>query len=72
MTKGGSVQETMDNDRARGGNAVGVAMMVDRSNGAVNFGMPFVSLISLLVETFEADKLPPDLAKIPAVKPGSK
>jgi hypothetical protein len=24
------------------------------------------------VETFAADKLPPDLAKIPAVKPGSK
>jgi orotate phosphoribosyltransferase len=47
-------------------------MVVDRSNGAVNFGVPFESLISLQVETFEADKLPPDLAKIPAVKPGSK
>jgi hypothetical protein len=29
-------------------------------------------LISLRVETFEPDKLPPDLAKIPVVKPGSK
>jgi orotate phosphoribosyltransferase len=72
VTKGGRVQETLDIVRAHGGNVVGVAMVVDRSNGAVNFGVPFESLISLQVETFEADKLPPDLAKIPAVKPGSK
>jgi orotate phosphoribosyltransferase len=72
VTKGGRVQETLDIVRARGANVVGVGMVVDRSNGAVNFGVPFESLISLQVETFEADKLPPDLAKIPAVKPGSK
>jgi orotate phosphoribosyltransferase len=45
---------------------------VDRSNGAVNFGVPFVSLITFQVEIFKPDQLPPDLAKIPAVKPGSK
>jgi orotate phosphoribosyltransferase len=72
VTKGGRVQETLDIVRANGGQAVGVAMVVDRSNGAVNFGVPFESLISLQVETFEPTKLPPDLAKIPAVKPGSK
>ena len=72
VTKGGRVQETMDIVRANGGQVVGVGMVVDRSNGAVNFGVPFESLISLQVETFEPDKLPPDLAKIPAVKPGSK
>jgi orotate phosphoribosyltransferase len=72
VTKGGRVQETLDIVRANGGKVAGVAMVVDRSNGAVDFGVPFESLISLQVETFEADKLPPDLAKIPAVKPGSK
>ena len=72
VTKGGRVQETLDIVRAHGGQVVGVAMVVDRSNGVVNFGMPFESLISLQVETFEADKLPPDLATIPAIKPGSK
>jgi orotate phosphoribosyltransferase len=72
VTKGGRVQETLDIVRANGGQVVGVAMVVDRSNGAVNFGLPFESLISLQVETFEATKLPPDLAKIQAVKPGSK
>ena len=54
------------------GRPVRVAMVVDRSNGAVNFGMPFESLISLQVETFDPNNLPPDLAKTPAVKPGSK
>ncbi len=72
VTKGGRVQETIDIVRANGGNVRGTAAIVDRSNGAVNFGVPFASLISLKVEAFEPDKLPPDLAKIPAVKPGSK
>src|SRR5580692_1796133 len=72
VTKGGRVQETIDIVRANGGAVAGVAMVVDRSNGATKLGVPMFSLIALQVETFEADKLPPDLAKIPAVKPGSK
>src|SRR6266849_1027871 len=72
VTKGGRVQETIDIVRANGGEVVGVAMAVDRSNGAVNLGVPTFSLLSLHVESFPPDKLPPDLAAIPAVKPGSK
>jgi len=71
VTKGGRVQETMDIVAAHGGRVVGIAMAVDRSGGAVNFGVPLFSLISLQVETFEPNRLPPDLAAIPAVKPGS-
>ena len=33
---------------------------------------PTVSLITLHVEAFPSDQLPPDLANVPAVKPGSK
>lgn len=72
VTKGGRVQETLEIVKANGGHTVGVGMLVDRSNGTVNLGVPTFSLISLKVEAFEADKLPPDLAKTPAVKPGSK
>jgi orotate phosphoribosyltransferase len=72
VTKGGRVQETIDIVRAHGGHVTGVAAIVDRSNGAVNFGVSFASLISLQVELFKPDKLPPDLAAIPAIKPGSK
>jgi len=72
VTKGGRVQETMDIVRAHNGVVAGVAMVVDRSGGGVNLGVPTFSLIKLDVETFPADQLPPDLAAIPATKPGSK
>jgi orotate phosphoribosyltransferase len=72
VTKGGRVQETIDIVRTHGGEVVGVAMAVDRSNGAVQPGFPTFSLLSLQVEAFAADKLPPDLAATPAIKPGSK
>jgi orotate phosphoribosyltransferase len=71
VTKGGRVQETIDIVRAHQGHVTGVAAIVDRSDGAVKFGVPFASLISLKVEAFEPDKLPPELAKIPVEKPGS-
>lgn len=72
VTKGGRVQETIDIVRANGGGVAGVAMVVDRSNGTVNLGVPTFSLLALNVQTFEPDKLPADLAATPAVKPGSK
>jgi orotate phosphoribosyltransferase len=72
VTKGGRVQETIDIVRARQGQVVGVAMLVDRSNGTVDLGVPTCCLMRLKVEAFEADKLPPDLAALPVVKPGSR
>jgi orotate phosphoribosyltransferase len=72
VTKGGRVQETLEIVRARQGFPVGVAAAVDRSNGTVNFGVPFLSLLSLAVEAFDPQKLPPDLASTAAIKPGSK
>jgi orotate phosphoribosyltransferase len=73
VTRGGRVQETIDIVRQRGGVAAAVGVLVDRSGGnAPDFGCEFVSLVKLDVETFEPDKLPPDLAGTPAVKPGSK
>src|SRR5216117_342903 len=65
VTRGGRVQETIDIVRARGGVVSAVAVIVDRSGAAKpDFGCPFMSLIEMNVETFPADKLPPDLATI--------
>jgi len=73
VTRGGRVQETIDIVRARGGTVSAVGVIVDRSGKSKpDFGCPFVSLVEMNVENFPADKLPPDLSKIPAVKPGSK
>lgn len=72
VTKGGRVQETIAIVRAHGGLVVGVAMLVDRSDGTVDLGTPSLSLIRLQVETFQPNALPADLAALPAIKPGSK
>ena len=73
VTRGGRVQETIDIVHARGGGVSAVGVIVDRSGATrPDFRCPFVSLIEMNVETFPADKLPPDLAKMPVVKPGSK
>jgi orotate phosphoribosyltransferase len=73
VTRGGRVQETVDIVRAHGGKVTGIGVIVDRSGGQrPDYGCPFVSLIEMKVETFEANKVPADLAGIPAIKPGSK
>jgi orotate phosphoribosyltransferase len=73
VTRGGRVQETVDIVRAHGGRVAAIGVIVDRSGGnRPDFGCPFVSLIEMNVETFEAGSLPPDLAGTPAIKPGSK
>ena len=73
VTRGGRVQETIDIVHAHGGIVLAVGVIVDRSGEAKpDFDCPFMSLVEMTVETFPADKLPPDLAKIPGVKPGSK
>ena len=73
VTRGGRVQETIDIVRAHGGTVAAVGVIVDRSgDDKPDFGCPFVSLVEMNVENLPADKLPADLARIPAVKPGSK
>ena len=73
VTRGGRVQETIDIVRGHGGIVLAVGVIVDRSGETKpNFGCPFVSLVEMNVENFADDSLPPDLEKIPAVKPGSK
>jgi orotate phosphoribosyltransferase len=73
VTTGSATRETMEVIKAAGGVVVAVAVIVDRSGEpGVDFGVPFYSLLKMKVETFPADKLPRDLAKIPVTKPGSK
>ena len=72
VTQGGRVKETIEIVRSRGGVVSAIAVLVDRSTAAIDFGAPFYSLVKMSVETFPLDKLPEDLKNIPAVKPGSK
>jgi len=72
VTTGLSSREAIDAVRAAGGDVVAEAALVDRSSGAVDLGIPFYPLIRIDVPTYEADALPPELASIPAIKPGSR
>lgn len=71
ITRGGRVQECLDIIGAAGGTAVAVAVLVDRSQGQAKFTVPTFSLLEMSFPTYPADKLPPELARIPATKPGS-
>jgi orotate phosphoribosyltransferase len=72
VTQGGRALETIRIVREHGAEVVGLAMVVDRSNGSVDLGVPMHSLLRMNVEAFSPDQLPPDLAALPPVKPGSK
>ncbi|HWK36895.1 orotate phosphoribosyltransferase [Sphingomonas sp.] len=72
VTTGLSSREAMAAIRAAGGDVIAAAALVDRSNGAASFDVPFFPLIRLEVPSYDADSLPPELAAIPAIKPGSR
>ena len=72
VTTGGSVVETMDVVRAAGGEIVGVGVIVDRSAGKVDFGVPLHSVISMEVKSYPADECPVCETGLPLVKPGSR
>lgn len=71
VTRGGRVLECLDIIRKGGAEPVAVAMLVDRSAGQTRFDVPAISLLELSFPTYQPDKLPPELAALPASKPGS-
>jgi orotate phosphoribosyltransferase len=71
ITRGGRVQECLDIIARAGGTAVAVAVLVDRSQGQAKFSVPTYSLLEMSFPTYTADQLPPELAALPATKPGS-
>jgi orotate phosphoribosyltransferase len=72
VTTGLSSREAIEAVRAAGGSVVGEAALVDRSSGKADLGVPFYPLIRIDVPTYEAESVPPELAAIPAIKPGSR
>ena len=72
VTTGLSSREAIDAVREAGGDVVAEAALVDRSAGTADLGVPFFPLIRIDVPTYQADALPPELAAIPPIKPGSR
>ncbi|MEQ1782337.1 MAG: phosphoribosyltransferase family protein, partial [Hyphomonadaceae bacterium] len=73
VTTGISMRETLEAMKAAGANVIGAACVVDRANGKADVGgLKLVSLAAVDFPDYDANDLPPALAKLPAIKPGSR
>lgn len=72
VSTGLSIRECIDALRALGADVVAAACLIDRSAGEADIGVPLVALTRYKVPAYPADALPPELAAIPAIKPGSR
>jgi orotate phosphoribosyltransferase len=72
VTTGKSTRECMDAVRKAGGDIQAVVSLVDRSDGLIDFGVPFISLMKIEVNTYEPDNCPLCKAGTVAIKPGSR
>ena len=71
FTTGGSIRDVIEAVRQHGGKVAGIGVLVDRSTGKVDFGVPFFSCHRENIETYEANNCPLCAQGIPIVKPGS-
>lgn len=72
ITTGGSTRETIDAVIQAGGQLIGAGSIVDRSNGAVDLGVPRRSLLTLDVPSYDPAECPLCRQNIPVRKPGSR
>jgi len=72
VTTGGSVFEVIDIVKSKKANLVGVGIIVDRSNGKVDFGVPQISTLQMEVISYSEEECPLCKEGTPAIKPGSR
>lgn len=72
VTTGLSSRECLASLADLPGQMLGAACLIDRSNGRAQLGVPLISLARVDFPTYEASAVPPDMARLPAVKPGSR
>ncbi len=67
------MRETLEALKTAGANVIGAACVVDRANGKADVGgLKLVSLAAVDFPDYDANDLPPELARLPAIKPGSR
>lgn len=72
VTTGLSIRETVRSLQDIGAEVLAAGCLVDRSAGKAEVGVPLIALAEYEVPAYAEDELPPELAAIPAVKPGSR
>jgi orotate phosphoribosyltransferase len=72
VTTGLSSREAIATVNAAGGEVIAAAALIDRTAGAIDLGVPFHALATINFPTYAEDEIPPELASLPAIKPGSR
>ncbi len=72
VTTGLSSREAIKAISEAGGDVIAAGALVDRSNGAASFDVPFFPLIALEVPSYADEDVPAELAAVPTTKPGSR
>ena len=71
LTTGGSVRETLDALGRQPVVVAGVAVLVDRSGGEADFGVPYVALATMEIATWDVAECPLCRSGEPVLKPGT-
>ena len=58
LTTGGSVKKVLGLLEAAGAKVVGVGFLIDRTNGGVDFGVPFYACHAMEIESYPPDNCP--------------
>ncbi|MFR4009497.1 MAG: orotate phosphoribosyltransferase [Christensenellales bacterium] len=72
VTTGGSVREVMDIVANSEAEVVGVCVVVDRSGGKIDFGVPFFAAYETEIQSYEPSQCPLCEQGLELVKPGSR
>ena len=72
VTTGLSSKEAMKAVQAAGGEVVALVSLVDRRAEGVTFDVPYHALLDITFPSYAEDEIPPELAKVPVTKPGSR
>jgi orotate phosphoribosyltransferase len=70
LTTGGSVNQVVSAVKELGGSIIGIAVLVDRSDKGVDFGVPFYSCLRSVTVSYKPEECPQCRANIPLIKPG--
>ena len=70
ITTGDSIRQVLEAVTKKGGIAIGIGAMVDRSEKGIDLGVPFFSCHRAITPTYLPQDCPLCAAKIPLVKPG--
>jgi len=72
ITTGKSTKETIEVVKKAGGVVIAAGSLVDRSGGKADIGVPYRSLVTLMVPAYAAEECPMCKAGSKPIKPGSR